>query len=187
MTTKRRRTGWGTGAALFCAIAVLIALDPVVSGDNYCGRLYFDTHWIPACRTPLAMRAGWFLALGGAAVVIAAGLLVTARKPRVLGVAALGAVALISVLIGFNRLLQPVAPAMPPRVQAFCGSVLNRHESPFDQTFNNRCDDLLGPNKRAAALALGIGATAGAAACGAAFWPSKRPRESPPPHVGALS
>jgi hypothetical protein len=162
MTTPRRRAAWAACAALG-AIASLIALDPVLSGDNYCGRLYFDTQWNPACRTTMAIRAGWFLALAGATVVLAVGLVASARRPGMPAVAAFAAIAVIGVLVGFNRLLQPLAVSLPVRTQ-FCGSVLNRHESPFDRSYNRACDDLLGPHKRAAALAFAFAALSGAGA-----------------------
>lgn len=172
MTTRRRQTAWGASAGLV-AIAGLIALDPALSGDNYCGRLYFDTQWNSACRMRLAIRAGWFLAMAGAGVALAIGLVVSARRPRLPAAAALSAMALIGVLVGFNRLLQPIAVSVPFQTQ-FCGSVLNRFESPFDRSYNRRCEDLVGPHKRAAAIAFALAALSGAGAAALAV----RTRES---------
>lgn len=157
MTIGRHRAVlWACAVVLF-AVATFIALRPVESGDNYCGRLYFDRQWNAACRDDLAILAGWFLALAGAAVVIVGGLLVTARRPPSLAAATLGAVAIIGILIGLNRLLQPIAPSV-----AFCGSVLNPHTFPFDRTYATRCDHLLDPYKRAAVVAFGVAAVCGA-------------------------
>lgn len=167
-----RKGAWGTCGVLL-AVAGFIGLDPALAGDNYCGRLYFDTQWNSACRTTLAIRAGWFLAIAGAAVALAVGLVATARRPRMVGAAALGAIALIGVLVGFNRLLQPIAASVPFQTQ-FCGSVLNRHGSPFDQSYNRKCDDLLGPRKRAAAVAFGVAALSGAGAVAMAVRTARR-------------
>src|SRR4051794_24796845 len=101
MTARLRKAAWGACAGL-AAIAGLVAVDPALSGDNYCGRLFFDTQWNSACRTTLAIRAGWFLAMSGAAVALAIGLLASARRPHMIAPVTLAAIAFIGILVGFN-------------------------------------------------------------------------------------
>jgi hypothetical protein len=173
MMTRRRNAARAACGGL-AAIAGLIALDPVLSGDNYCGRLYFDTQWNSACRTTWAIRAGWFLALAGAAVVLAVGLVASARRPRMAAGAALAGIALIGILVGFNRLLQPVQ-------SQFCGSVLNRHESPLDRSYNMRCDALVAHHKRAATVAFAAAALGGAGAAAIATRTREPDSSRPPP------
>lgn len=131
--------------------AALIALAPTLDGDNYCGRLYFDTQRNAACQDTMAMRGVRFLVLAGLGVVPLAWVLVATRRPSVIVAGMLGAVAVAGVLVGFNRLLQPTPPTV------FCGSVLNRH-GPYEGAREARCEAIHSSMKRAATLAFGVSA-----------------------------
>lgn len=94
-----------TGIALF-GCAATIAVAPTLNGDNYCGRLYFDTNRSGGCRDTMAMRSVWVVVLAGAGVAVLAGVIGATRQPRLLLAALLAAMTLGAVLVGFNRLLQ---------------------------------------------------------------------------------
>ncbi len=141
------------GLALL-AWAAVIALAPTLDGDNYCGRLYFDTQRHAACQDTMAARSVWFLVLAGLGVVMLAWVVIATRRPRLLVAGLLGAIAVVGVLVGFNRLLQPTPPTV------FCGSVLNRH-GPYEGAREARCEAIHSSMKRTATAAFAVSGLAG--------------------------
>lgn len=134
--------------------ASVIGLLPTLSGDNYCGRLYFDTQRNSACRETMARRSVWFLVLVGLGVLLLAWTLVATRRRRLMVAGLFGAIAVVGVLVGFNRLLQPTPPTV------FCGSVLNQH-GPYEGARKARCEAIHSSMNRAATAAFAVSALAG--------------------------
>lgn len=156
--------GAGLGAAGLIVLAALVALAPVTNGDNYCGRLYFDTIRSNACSSTMAARSVWVLALTGGSAALWTAVLLAVRRLRWLLVTVLGVAALGGVVVAFNRLLEPTPNTV------FCGSVLNRHHS-SEPAREARCNALLAPYGRAAVKAFVVSAVTGSAAIGVAIWP----------------
>lgn len=152
------------------AWAAVIALAPTVNGDNYCGRLYFDTQRNSACSETMAARSVWFLLLAGLGVAMLAWVVIATRRPRLMVAGLLGAIAVAGVLVGFNRLLQPTPPTL------YCGSVLNQH-GPYEGAREQRCEAIHSSMKRAATVAFTISAVAGIGA-GLALTASRRGLQS---------
>jgi len=165
-------------------VAALIALAPTEHGDNYCGRLYFDTNRTAVCRHTMAVRGIWFLGFAAVAAAILIVVLVSVGRPRLFITVLLGALALTGVLVGFNRLLQPIDTRT-----AYCGSVLNPIVIPDVAGHDFRCDALFVPFKRTATGAFVVSALAGLLAAGSSVWPKWRrgPRDEPSgdPGVGS--
>lgn len=160
------------GLALL-AWAAVIALAPTEDGDNYCGRLYFDTQGHSACQDTMAARSVWFLVLAGLGVVMLAWALVATRRPQLVVAGLLGAIAVAGILVGFNRLLQPTPPTL------YCGSVLNQH-GPYEGARKERCEAIHSSMKRAATAAFAVSAVAGLGA-GAALRGQARTLQSVAP------
>lgn len=120
MTPGRKRFLFGAGlsAVTLMGLAALVALAPVTDGDNYCGRLYFDTSRGAACRSTMAARTAWFVALTTASVLVWTAGLAVVRSRRLLLVTVFGAIAIGGVLVGLNRLLEPTPP--PSSAEACC-------------------------------------------------------------------
>jgi hypothetical protein len=148
------------------AWAAVIALLPTLDGDNYCGRLYFDTQRSAPCQDTMARRSVWFLVLVGLGLLMLTWVLVATRRPRLMVAGLLGAIALAGVLVGFNRLLQPTPNTV------FCGSVLNQH-GPYEGAREVRCEAIHSSMKRAATAAFAVSAVAGIGA-GAALRGTRR-------------
>ena len=151
-----KRTGLApvlVGLALLGAAAV-IALAPTENGDNYCGRLYFDTQRGPACQDTMAMRGLWFLVLTGLGAVMLTWVLAASGRPRLMVAGLLVAIAVAGVIVGLNRLLQPTPPTV------FCGSVLNQH-GPYEGARKARCEAIHSSMKRTAIAAFAVSAVAG--------------------------
>jgi hypothetical protein len=144
-------------AAALLVVASFIALAPVTNGDNYCGRVYFDTVRSNACRSTMSGRLVWVLVLAAGSIAIMAAVLIARHRPWLLLAGALGIIAIGSALLGGNRLLEPTPPTQ------FCGSVLNRH-GPYEPAREAQCEELLAPYRRAAVLAFATAAVTGTAA-----------------------
>jgi hypothetical protein len=136
------------------AWAAVIALLPTLDGDNYCGRLYFDTQRTSPCQDTMARRSVWFLLLAGLGVAMLAWVVIATRRPRLMVAGLLGAIAVAAALIGFNRLLQPTPNTV------FCGSVLNGH-GPYEGPREERCEEFYSSMKRAATGAFAVSGVAG--------------------------
>jgi hypothetical protein len=149
--------------------AAVIALAPTLSGDNYCGRLYFDTQRHAACRDTMAERSVWFLVLAGLGAIMLAWVVIATRRPRLMVAGLLGAIAVAGVLVGFNRLLQPTPPIV------YCGSVLNRH-GPYEGAREEGCEAIHSSMKQAAAGAFAVSAFAGLGACVVLKGPRREPQ-----------
>ena len=160
------------GLALL-ACAAVIALAPTVDGDNYCGRLYFDTQRHSACKDTMATRSVWFLVFASLGLLILAWALVATRRPRLVVAGLFGAIAVAGVLVGFNRLLQPTPPTV------FCGSVLNRH-GPYEGTREERCEAIHSSMKGAATAAFAVSALAGVGAAVGLLGPRREPHGGRP-------
>lgn len=144
--------------------AAVIALTTTVHGDNYCGRLYFDTQRHSACKDTMTTRSVWFLVVAGPGLLMLAWTLVATRRRRVVVAGLLAATAVVGVLVGFNRLLQPTPPSL------FCGSVLNQH-GPYGGVRAARCRAIHSSMTRAATAAFAVSALAGVGV-GAALSPA---------------
>lgn len=164
------------GLALLGTAAV-IALVPTLNGDNYCGRLYFDTQRNSACGDTMAARSVWFLVFAGLGLLMLTWVVIGTRRPRLMVAGLLGAVAVAGVLVGFNRLLQPTPPTV------FCGSVLNRH-GPYEGARKARCEAIHSSKKRAAMAAFAVSAVAGLGA-GVALRGQRRGIRPATPSVGS--
>lgn len=151
------------------AAAMLVALAPTVNGDNYCGRVYFDTSTGPACADTMAVRRTWSVALAAAGSSVLMAVVSAARRPALAVAAVLGSIALAAVLVGFNRLLQPI----PPRI-AYCGSILNRIVLPDVAGHDDHCLALLRPYEQAGKAAFGVATATAVAGVGAVLWPRLR-------------
>lgn len=151
------------------AWAAVIGLTPTLNGDNYCGRLYFDTQRNSACRDLLATRSTWFLVLTGVGLVLLAWTLIATRRRRLMVAGLLAAVAVVGVLVGFNRLLQPTPPTV------FCGSVLNQH-GPYEGARKARCRAIHSSMTRAAVVAFAVSAVAGVGAGAASHGREREPQ-----------
>jgi hypothetical protein len=161
MLIDQRRVLWPlalVGLALL-AVAWILALQPVVIGDTYCGRVLFDTR---PCGGRMATSRTSSLVLGCGSVAM----LAVALRHQILRapmVAVLGLIAALLLIVAGNRLLQPVS-------DPWCGSVLNRHRY-YDAALESRCDHVVAPYRRAGVRALGGGAAALALALGALVLP----------------
>lgn len=154
VAARRVRMAPVLAALVLLGWAAVIALAPTLSGDNYCGWLYFDTQRHSACRDTMAMRTMWFVVIAGLGLVLLAWVLVATRRPRLMVAGVLGAIAVAGVLVGFNRLLQPTPPTV------FCGSVLNQH-GPYEGARKERCEAIHSSMKRAATAAFAVSALSG--------------------------
>lgn len=154
-SSRLTRAGW-VAAALLVTGAGAVALQPVTRGDNYCGRVYFDTARTAPCGSVMSARTAVCAALILAAVILGAALVVRSRPRRELAVAVLTAVSAALVLVGVNRVLEPTSPM-------YCGSVLNRHRA-SDAQIDRRCDDLLAAFKGQTAAAFAGASVVGVSA-----------------------
>jgi hypothetical protein len=150
--------------------AAVIGLAPTLDGDNYCGRLYFDTQLNSACKDTMARRSVWFLVLAGPGLLMLAWTLAATRGRRLMVAGLLAAIAVVGVLVGFNRLLQPTPPTV------FCGSVLNQH-GPYEGAREARCKAIHSSMTQAAVAAFAVSAVA-AVGAGAALHGRERQRQT---------
>lgn len=135
-------------------VGLALALVPQYVGDNYCGRLFFDSRAQAPCDSARGARALLVALLVGPSSIGLAAVMVLRTKRR-LPIAVLivgGAVSMCLVLIGLNRLLEPTEGAS-------CGSVVNRHRS-FDSAFESACKQPIDARTRASLQAFAGAAVA---------------------------
>lgn len=151
---RRRRS-----TIVLCLLGIVgatLAVLPIYAGDNYCGRLLFDSSAQPSCKRALGARTVIVAGIMGPSL---AGLVVEVMRKSnqrlPVGFLLAGCVITVTlVVIGLNRLLEPTDGL-------FCGSVLNRHRS-FDSAVRAACEGPIAARTRSALLAF-----AGAAAVSA--------------------
>lgn len=144
-------------------VGLVLMLTPVEVGDSYCGTVLYDTSTAEPCTTTMILRR--VVVVGCAAIVIAIAVLRAwngerARRTYHVAATVLFFCSAIAVVVMLNRLLQPTTTE-------FCGSVVNRHRT-YEPLIEQRCDQLLGPFRVAAAIA-GVSAV-GLAGFGAWIW-----------------
>ena len=135
-------------------VGLTLALLPQYAGDNYCGRLFFDSRAQAPCDSARRARALLVaLLVGPSSVGLAAAFVLGARRRLPMAVLLVGGVvSMCLVLIGVNRLLEPANGAA-------CGSVVNRHRS-FDPAFEAACKQPIGARTRASLQAFAAAAVA---------------------------
>jgi hypothetical protein len=140
---------------VFVVIAGFVAGHRVELEDSACGTVFYNTQRDGACTHPMALQTFWTVALGtwGLGLVVLPGTVAAVRAGHRATVAAvvLSLAAVTLLLVGMNRLIQPVGG---------CGSVVNPAPLAPKAPRIPECDAKHPPYRRAATASLGGAAAA---------------------------
>lgn len=107
----------------FALPGFVLSILAVSSGDNYCGRVLFDSRSEGACRAPIENRTMLCLVFAITGVVVASAYVCYTRRWRLLLSLTAASVSLGLLLFGANRMLQPT-----PVASINCGSAVRPYQ-----------------------------------------------------------